>query len=235
MVVLPGYFAKPISACTDDSGYEEEEGAAEHCCSGVVGSNREATVMPHPVRDYQSSACDTGDDVNVKQRPFDAASACENQHDAERSAECDQEPTGFCRGGCPDENPLQCKDEEDDQRHSPERVNHDGNEIGHACRWPGIDVRGSEEQDREQNRDSALHSSPGSAREWWRRDTVVFVGKEACILIRMARVNNNTFILEARRDENGRAALQNAPLAVSEYVIHRMAYSPINRYPVIAA
>jgi hypothetical protein len=133
--------------------------------------------------------------VNVEQRPFGAASACENQHDAERSAERDEEPAGFCRRSRSDENLIQCKNEQNDQRHSSQRVNYDSRKIRDARRWPRKNVRGREEQDRKQNSYGALHRSIGRVRERSRKDTVMSIGKEACILIRMSWTGNNTFIL----------------------------------------
>ena len=165
MVPLPGHLAEPIRTRAEDSGHGEEEGAAEHRRGSVVRSNQVTAVMPHPVRHNQGSAYDACGDVNVEERPFGAAGACENQYYAERSAKRDEEPTGFCRRSCPGQDLFQRKDEKNYQRYSPERMNHDSRKIGHACCWPRKNVRGREEQDGEQNRDSALHRSPGKARD----------------------------------------------------------------------
>src|ERR1700722_19745691 len=101
MVPLPGHLAEPIRTRAEDSGHGEEEGAAEHRRGRVVRSNQVTAVMPHPVRHNQGSAYDACGDVNVEERPFGAAGACENQYYAERSAKRDEEPTRFCCRGCP--------------------------------------------------------------------------------------------------------------------------------------
>ena len=62
---------------------------------------------------------------------------------------------------------------------------------------------------------------------------MVSIGKEACILIRMSWMNNNTFILggaKRRKREAGTAGRTVDPyLDLNESVIHRMHYSAIGR------